>query len=411
MPIIVTIDGTDVTNVSVSGSWTRRLNRPSQAQVRIPMDEAVGDVGSRLMIQALIGTTYQIVFHGFVLLCETTADENQGYTVYNATDPMELWQWRPVRDDDCDYSLPQIIDTYLTGPQIVEAMLQNSEGIGGCSGADCIDSDAIDCEGPLFIEYGTFEGGGVDLSGAPTDWPMTIAELTSLLVSTGCLDVVLLPIDSGGNMAEVSAYNGDYGTDLSGSVLFQYGTGARNIRALRWNKDMSNLSNKIRYLAGPRCGTAADPAGDQHWCYSVGATHPTGIPDPIPNGAALSTLVSDVLSSRSTYGTRMEIQIFDAVDDDCCGNAVGSPGHDLYKNRWSTEQWIRKAPRELIHVTPTREAEIGTFDIGDLVGVEATAAVRGGFSGAQRVYEYTTAWEDDGVLYLSELQTSDTADA
>ena len=61
-------------------------------------------------------------------------------------------------------------------------------------------------------------------------------------------------------------------------------------------------------------------------------------------------------------------------------------------------------------VTPTRETEIMTFDIGDIVGVSAVAAVKGGFSGAQRVYEYTIAWEDDGVLFLQELQTSDTAD-
>ena len=53
-----------------------------------------------------------------------------------------------------------------------------------------------------------------------------------------------------------------------------------------------------------------------------------------------------------------------------------------------------------------RETEIGTFDIGDIVGVSATPAVRGGFSGAQRVYEYTVSWDEDGVLALSELQTS-----
>jgi hypothetical protein len=88
----------------------------------------------------------------------------------------------------------------------------------------------------------------------------------------------------------------------------------------------------------------------------------------------------------------------------------GTFGRDLYRNRWETESWIRQQPRELIHITPTRETEIGTFDIGDLVGVEAVAAVRGGFSGAQRVYEYTVSWDNDGVRALSELQTSPTAD-
>ncbi len=99
----------------------------------------------------------------------------------------------------------------------------------------------------------------------------------------------------------------------------------------------------------------------------------------------------------------MDIQIFDAYDD-CMG--VPIVGRELYRRRWQIESWLRAQPRELIHITPTRETEIGTFDVGDRVGVEATSAVRGGFSGAQRVYEYTVSWDADGVLELSELQTS-----
>ena len=361
------------------------------------MQESVGGVGSRLLIQ----NGGSPVFHGFVLLCETEAGEDSGYTVYNATDPMELWQWRPVRDDTCDFSKPTIVDDYQQGPAIVEAMLTNTVTCGG--GGD--DDD----EGPIFLTMGTFESGGCDLTGAPVDWPMTIAELTSLLISTGCLDVVITPTNPGGGvMGTVDAYNGDYGTDLSGSVVFQYGTGAFNIRRLRWNQDMSNMCNKLWYFAGPRIQSQADPAGDQHWCFNV-----TGddllLPDPIPNGESRATLLADRATSRTNYGVRMEIQIFDAADDDCIPG-YGTFGRDLYRNRWETESWIRQQPRELIHITPTRETAIGTFGIGDLVQVEATAAVRGGFSGAQRVYSYTVSWDEDGVLALSELQTSPTAD-
>jgi hypothetical protein len=173
---------------------------------------------------------------------------------------------------------------------------------------------------------------------------------------------------------------------------------------------MTSMCNKLWYYAGPRCGTAADPAGDQHWCYNITGDDP-GLPDPLPNGGSLATLLADRLTGRSAYGTRMDIQIFDAVDDNCCGNAVGSPGRELYRNRWETESWIRNVPRNLIHITPTPGFEIGTFGIGDLVHVEAAAAVRGGFSGAQRVYSYTISWDENSVLSLSELQTSDTADA
>jgi hypothetical protein len=65
-------------------------------------------------------------------------------------------------------------------------------------------------------------------------------------------------------------------------------------------------------------------------------------------------------------------------------------------------------PRDLIHITPTRETEIDSFGIGDLVGVDIPIE---GVNGAQRVYGYTISWDNDGVLALSELQTSPTADA
>jgi hypothetical protein len=310
---------------------------------------------------------------------------------------MELWQWRPVRDEDCDFSKPTVVEVYGPdgGPAIMEQILTNTVTCGG--GGD--DDD----EGPIFLTMGTFETGCCDLSGAPVDWPMTIGELTSLLVSTGCLDVVITPTDPGGGvMGTVSAYCGDYGTDLTGSVDFDYGQGNYNIRHLRWNQDMSNMTNKLWYYAGPRIATPADPAGDQHWCFNV--TGSDTFPDPIPNGQSVATLLANRATSRTTYGVRMDIQIFDATDDDCVPG-WGTFGRQLYRNRWTTESWIRQQPRNLIHITPTRGTEIGTFDIGDLVGVSATSAVRGGFSGAQRVYEYSISWEDDG-----ELQTSDTAD-
>lgn len=458
--VIVTLDGVDVTDVCVAGNWTRRLNRPSTAQVRIPMQEVTADVGTALKIEALIGTSYEIVHHGRVLLCETDTGEDTGYTVYNSTDPMELWQWRPVRDNDCDFSDPQIIEAYSTGPLILEAALQNSVYCGS-GGAD-------DCEGDLFLDINAAASGGTELTWDPSDWPMTIAELASLMISTGTLDVVITPTDPGGGvMGEVDFYNGDYGTDLSASVVFQYGTGAYNVRRLRWNQDMTTMTNKLWYYGGPKQATAADPASVQHWCYNVQGDDPAFNPDGNATGAWVTATFYDDLptadlvtsggttyicidahtssasdepgvganwplywtvlfvppggrssppagstdnqlgvlriDSQTDYGVRMDIQIFDGYDN-CQG--VGIVGHDFIRKRWQTEAWLRAQPREIIHITPTRETEIGTFDIGDLVGVEAVAAVRGGFTGAQRVYEYTVSWDNDGVLELSELQTS-----
>ena len=47
------------------------------------------------------------------------------------------------------------------------------------------------------------------------------------------------------------------------------------------------MCNKLWYFAGPRIQTPADPAGDQHWCFNVTGDDPR-LPDPIPNGEALS---------------------------------------------------------------------------------------------------------------------------
>jgi hypothetical protein len=393
--VIVTLDGVDVTDVCVAGGWTRRLNRPSTAQVRIPMQEVTAAVGSLLKIEALVGTSYEIVHHGRVLLCETDAGEDTGYTVYNSTDPMEMWQWRPVRDNNCDFSKPEIIESYTTAPLILEAALQNS--------VYCGDGSPADCEGDLFLDINAAAGGGVDIEWSPNDWPMTIAEFASLLISTGELDVIITPTDPGGGvMGEVDFYNGDYGTDLSGSVEFQYGTGAFNVRRLRWNQDMTGMCNKLWYYGGPKIG-------DQRWCFNITGDDP-GLA--YPPGGALSPPASSTNNqlgvlrgdSQDDYGVRMDIQIFDAYDTACYPGA--QTGREGLRYMWQTEAWLRAQPREIIHVTPTRETEIGTFDIGDLVGVEATSAVRGGFSGAQRVYEYTVSWDQDGVLELSELQTS-----
>ncbi len=396
----VHLDGVDFSGCAIEGSATRRLNRPSLAQIKIPMDCAAGcsGPGARLKISFDAGSS--IFFHGMVMDWELDGGEDTGYITINAADPMELWTHRPARDgpdstDPGDFSNPTMFQEFPTGPQLIEQMLlQSADG-----------SDSALGEGPLFLTLGTFEGAGTDMSSAPVDWPMTIAEVVNLLVSTGEVDVVITPTDPGGGvMGTVDVFNGDYGTDLSGSVIFNYGTGNKNVRALRWNQDMSNITNKLWYYGGPRIQTAADPGGDQHWCFNVQGDDP-GLP-----GYPASSPYIDVINcrddSRTTYGVRMDIQIFDAASERCVGPGGIDPGHELFRWMWIAESWARCNPRTLIHITPTRGTGIGAFDIGDLVGVNIAAGICGGASGAQRVYQYSVSWDADGPFELSELQTS-----
>lgn len=431
----VYIDGTEVSDVALSGSWTPRLNRPAQATVTLNMEDAIGDCGDLLKIVLTDGLgDDEIVFHGKILNTETDTDKDGGTTVYNAQDAMELWQWRPVRADDADFSKPvgsgladgtDLVATYETGSLILEAMLTNTvANPDGHNGG----VPPLDAEGPIGLTMGTFEAGGTPLFGAPVDWPMSIAEFFALLCSTGTVDAVITYTDPGGGITgTINAYNGDYGTDLSGSVLFQYGTGLRNVSSVRWNRDMTSMVNKYYIFGGPRVESAADPAGEQHWCFNIqgfdgGSEHippfTGGLPYP-PGGQAVdltnaeefggdpnNPLGHKIYASRTTYGVRMKIDVFDAYDDNCIPG-FGTVGRDLYRKQWQVYSWFACDPREIIHILPLRDENIGCFHIGDLIHVEASSEVRGGFSGAQRVYEYTVSWDaPDSVLTLSEIQTS-----
>jgi hypothetical protein len=416
LSMIVLLDGVDVTNVSVAGGWTPRLNKPAQATITTPMEESVGDAGSRLMLILDDGVTERIVFHGTVLNVETDTDKDGGRTVYNAQDPMELWQHRPARDDGGDFSKPDFIEAYVTAPQIMEALLINTVDSTGRMNLDNTAGGPppADAEGDIYLEMGTFEGGGVSVVGAPVDWPMYISEVFELLVSTGQLDVVITPIDGGTTdvMGIVDGYNGDYGTDRSADVIFQYGTGLHNVASLRWNRDMTNVVTKYWLYGGPRVQSARDPQGDQHWCFSVTGGTPSLLA--FPPGGPLSPPASSTdnelgvrrFDATAAHGVRMKIDIFDAYDDDCIPG-FGTIGRDLYERQWQVFSWMSAFPREIIHVTPNPDTMIGCFDIGDLITVEAAPEVRGGFAGVQRVMQYTVSWEGTpSLLTLSEIQTS-----
>lgn len=429
MVVEVYLDGVEITGYCVSGSWTPRLNRSAQATVTVPMEMPVaGDTNSLLKIVLTDGVDEEIVFHGKVMNTETDTDKDGGRTVFNATDAMEEWQWRLVRADDGDFSKPSgsletdgsdIIATYKTAPRMMQAILYNSEFAS--SGGESAPRNA---DGPLSLTLVGVATGGEELLGAPVDWPQSIGDFYALLVSTGQLDAVVTYTDPGGGVTgELRLYNGDYGTDRSADVLLQYGTGNHSAAAIRWNRDMSNLVNKYWIYGGPRVETAADPPGDQHWCFNV-TGQDTFLPYttdtiPGPGGKAVNDdnseyitvpgynpLGEKIYQSRLDYGVRMRVDIFDAYDDNCIPG-FGVAGRMMYRRLWQIYSWFACEPREIIHVTPNSDTYIGCFRIGDLIHVEASSEVRGGFSGSQRVYEYTVSWEGTpSNLTLSEIQTS-----
>lgn len=411
MPVQIFINAVEVTDIVLNGSATRRLNRPAQATVRIPShllpDLGILEVGFPLKV-VFDGNLF---FHGTILMLEDECDEDTCYTTFSATDPSELWEWRPARagpdsGDPGDFSNPDLfLDPSTEGPEIFRQILLQSED----------DSDPQFGEGPLGLELGGFETGGVDLSGAPTDYPMTIAEIATLLTETGEVDIIITPIDSGGNLGRVDVFNGDYGNDLTGAVFFDYARDNHNVRGLRQVLDMSSMCNKLWYYGGPRVLTSDDPGGVQHWCFNITGTDPEFVIGSMVIPGV--TVLDERQTSQGLYGVRMDIKIWDARGENC-SEEITIAERQIYRRLWLLEQFLRSRPRNMVHVTPVRTSQfdqlppgvnpvqVGAFDIGDLVSVRGGSAVRGGFEGGQRVYEYTVNWDSEGVYELGELVTS-----
>lgn len=469
----VVIDGVDVTPSVVEGSVTPRLNRISGATLKLPAQALVDGFGTtpagagsmvKVYFQTDLDSAPVLYHHGRALLCETTCDENVCYSVLNSYDPLELWAHRPVRDWTGNFALPGTTDgvsadlanlnglnTTADGPSMIEAMFNNSENAGS--------GPPSDAEGPLRLALGTVVPGTSDLSGAPVDWPMTMAQLTTELVSTGRADLVCTPIEFDANMnyGVLDLYPGNYGVDLSSSVIFQYGMGLRNVRSLRWNENMQQVCNKLWYYLGPI-------RSPERWQANITGDHPsfnadgtfTGLwanatpytpgdvvtnvigPDTfyfisritltssaitepgvgakwrsawylwmVPPGGRTSPTASSTdnqlgvarYRSQQLYDVRMDVKVFDAHND--------VVAIDKYLNQWQEESWFRAIPQTLYHVTLARDTGIGEFGVGDLVTVECTPEVRGGFSGAQRVFEYTISWDaEQSVPAIGELQVS-----
>lgn len=412
----------DITTIAMNKTVTRRLNRPAYASFRVPsymVNEIVADgrpalcAGYRTLTVSFPETG--LFFHGIIWTIEEEGDEDMVYSEVTAYDPMIMWRYRPARDDVDSYSGeagnlsdPSFLDRNKYGGLIMQEILTASES------PDRIDPESGPslAEGRLFVDLSvsTFEAGGADLSGAPNNWPQTIADVATNLTSTGECDIVIEPLleivgeekDYAADLGIVHTYTGDYGTDLTGTVHFDYATGDYNVRLYRRSEDMSTVINKLYYFLGPRLD-------QQHWRSNVQRDHP-GLLD-FPSWPELNT---EITLSRAYLGVMMNIGIYDNWGS---GNGGGeSSAYPLFLRQWMVESLLRLRPRQMVYITPVRSPAtlpgggdvftVGDFDIGDLVTVNIGDKARVSESGAQRVYKYTIEVDDDGVAALGELETS-----
>jgi len=370
------IDGVNVTQYIQAGQVTHRLNRPTTAEVTFP-SLAIPTLTARSRLRVDLNGT--IDFNGTLegeaaIEVDGAEDPDSVITKAQAIDALVYMEGRRAMDADGDYTNPSFMYDFLAGPQIIQAICNNS----------------LIYTGLFPFSLGTFATGGADISGAPTNWPMSISEVIVLLTETGECDIEMVPYDSGSSsmMGVLNAYNGNLGNNLSGSVHFQFQTGTFNCTQCRMTVDKSGLANRIRYLLGPRRMTALDPGSLQHWDGSIDRTTTAQLPAGWNSVGEPARAQSEI-----DYGIREDTRVIDAQGD---SNTLS---RELYLYGWSREAWLRLKPKIMVDLTP-QPGTLPTFKAGDLIRVSCGPSFHGGFTGVQRVMEYTYTWDDMGVVQL-----------
>lgn len=359
-------------------SFTKRLNRPASGRFRVPSELVpnlrAGYCAGKMWLDG------NIQLNGIVWFLDDDGDQNSMYTEGLIVDPMIWWKYRFARDADGDLSLPHFMTDFETGPQIIQAIVQNSIDIDGQLGLD--------------VSSGSFESGGTDLSGAPVDWPAMIGDIATALTDTGACDIVVTPVDTDDGypphiMGVLNAYNGFYGSDRRGSVSFDYETGEYNVRQMKRTEDMSTIGNALIYYFAPKVSIQR---------YRGNITYPGGQMEDQAFQAILNSLIED---SRAQLGKFSDFRVYDT--------SLDFPLIELkrlYGPLWQSESLLRVKPRELISVIPDRGI-MPAFGLGDQISISAGPKFRGGVPEVgQRVYEYTVSQGEDSVTEISEIITS-----
>ncbi len=371
------LDASEVTSRCQRMSRTRILNGLYSAEIRLASQYASITEG---VTELIITDNGGGVLHaGPCWYGELDGDANDQMSGLTSFDPRVRWPFQQMMDADGDYSDPSIFEDFGDAVSIMEAALNNWIGFEGSTGAVAVNSAT-----PSSIPLIGFK---------PSDFPWTLEYLWQFLCNTGELDVILVP--ASGGASTVNLFPGNAGTDLSGSVVFDYNTGSFNCISAKYTFDMKNTISNIRYFLGPK---RPQYDGDiQHWASDVQIDDPAL--DLPPWDAKQPTIESQSASMLSSQGRMRETQVFDATT----GPEGETALRDLYYALWQSEMLVRTLPRRILTVTP-EPGITASFDVGDLI--TANAVLSGTVGGVQRVYGFTEEQDTEGNVSITQLDTS-----
>ncbi len=355
------IDGNEITRYAQRTLWSPRFNLLDSGTVRFPRNLVGITPGVSELSLVLDGS---LVFSGPCWYSQSEGNPDSAYTEVTGWDHRIYFGKRMCKTGAGNLITPNsVLLSNVTAPEIFAAFIANTESFD---------------PGTLPIAAGSVDSGGVDVSGSPMQWPMTLARMLSLLTSTGQLDQILHP---GIGSSTVDLLN-DYDNDSGAS--YEYATGAHNCQIATVTVDMKDVRNAIWYLLAPRISST-------RWKGSITPTAPH------PGGSWPGSLVSRFMGSRALYGYMQDIQTRD-VDD---ANDI----RPLYEEEWANEAWIAAVPRTFASIRPQRGLA-PAFRVGDLINVAAGPILNGGFSGQQMVYGFDLSCDADGVLEIEEILAS-----
>jgi hypothetical protein len=391
----VDIDGTDITQYCQQITWSPKLSRPASCVVRVPATLVSASIGVSEMHLYNGG----LLFSGPVWYIQADGDENAGYLEVTAYDhlvyltkhlcktgsgyPPEDFPENspPTSPGPCNLADPtRVITDNVTATEVFAAFINATQY----------------CDpGSFPVSVNSVATGGPSIEGFPTDFPMSLATMADTLLGTGQLDIIVNP---GFGSSTVDLYNGDAGTNRTGSVVLQYATGSFNSRRANRTRDMDEVINALWYLLGPKLDKYT---GDiSHWMGSITPTAPYDCDYHPTNCTWPPSLISRWTGSRATYGYMQEVQVHDSRDDE-------QKIRDLFVEIYANEAYIRAVPRTFASVTPDRSASAPGFAVADLITLTGGPILGGAaFTGGFRVYGFEVSIDVDGIGEITSIEGS-----
>lgn len=430
----------DITSIATSKKMSKRLSRPSVCSFQVPADSAlvytnhsdgypilsVGRRALKVRYRPSAAHDWTLMFNGIIWYLEDQGGEDRADCRVDAYDPLLWAKFRYVRDDTGDFSTPEFFGngsdpTKISGPDLVQQTLANSFWNSGTKGTGGYGDGYQDEEFGLDWGTGTFDvqvPPAYDLSATLSDFPILLSDFWRMLSDTGTCDIVVDPVDDtdgyGTNiMGILNAYT--RAGNPSSPVHYDYGAGDYSIQSIRRRYDIDNLCNKLWYYLGPP-QNVVDPATDEilirRWLGNITKDDPN-LPDP-----PQTTIDAEIYASRSAYGVAMDVRIYD--DNEATYGYVVNPktgdieyreiaaNRPMYHYLWQFEHALRHEPREMLFVTPIRNAPFDPLAIGlgDEITINSTSALRQGFSATQRVYGWDVEIGDENSWQITNLVCS-----